>query len=34
MASVENNLSIANMDFIDFAESVDEDGIFRGFSGI
>jgi hypothetical protein len=29
--SVENNLSIANMDFADFAESVDSDGIFRGF---
>jgi hypothetical protein len=28
---VENNLSIANMDFEDFADSVDEDGIFRGF---
>jgi hypothetical protein len=32
MSSVENNLSIANMDFEDFAESVDEDGVFRGFS--
>lgn len=29
--SIENNLSIANMDFGEFAESVDEDGIFRGF---
>jgi hypothetical protein len=29
--SIENNLSIANMDFEDFAESVDADGIFRGF---
>jgi hypothetical protein len=29
--SVENNLSIANMDFEEFVESVDEDGIFRGF---
>jgi hypothetical protein len=29
--SVENNLSIANMDFEEFAESVDEDGVFRGF---
>ena len=28
---VENNLSIANMDFEEFAEAVDEDGIFRGF---
>ncbi len=29
--SIENNLSIANMDFHEFAESVDKDGIFRGF---
>lgn len=29
--SVENNLSIANMDFFEFAESTDKDGIFRGF---
>ncbi|MCU0434117.1 MAG: hypothetical protein MUC87_11730 [Bacteroidia bacterium] len=29
--SVENNLSIANMGFEDFADSVDEDGVFRGF---
>jgi hypothetical protein len=28
---VENNLSIANMDFEEFAEAVDEDGVFRGF---
>lgn len=28
---IENNLSIANMDFDDFANSVDDDGIFRGF---
>ncbi len=28
---VENNLSIANMDFQEFATAVDEDGIFRGF---
>jgi len=28
---IENNLSIANMDFEDFTDSVDEDGIFRGF---
>jgi hypothetical protein len=28
---VENNLSIANMDFADFAEAVDADGVFRGF---
>lgn len=29
--SVENNLSIANMDFRDFAGSVDAQGVFRGF---
>jgi hypothetical protein len=29
---VENNLSEANMDFIDFADSVDKDGVFRGFN--
>ena len=29
--SVENNLSIANMDFRDFADSVGADGVFRGF---
>jgi hypothetical protein len=28
---VENNLSIANMDFVEFADAVDEDGVFRGF---
>ena len=31
MWSVENNLSIANMDFREFAESTDPDGVFRGF---
>lgn len=31
MSSVENNLSIANMDFEEFAEAADGDGIFRGF---
>jgi hypothetical protein len=31
--SIENNLSIANMDFEDFANAVDRDGIFRGFKG-
>ncbi len=31
MWSIENNLSIANMDFEEFADAVDEDGIFRGF---
>ncbi len=29
--SIENNLSIANMDFEDFANSLAEDGVFRGF---
>ena len=29
--SIENNLSIANMDFEEFAESADADGVFRGF---
>jgi hypothetical protein len=31
MWGVENNLSIANMDFYEFAENVDPDGVFRGF---
>ncbi|HEX3049966.1 MAG TPA: hypothetical protein VHP83_04870 [Aggregatilineaceae bacterium] len=31
MWSVENNLSLANMDFFEFAEVVDSDGVFRGF---
>ncbi len=31
MASVENNLSIANMDFEEFAGAIDADGVFRGF---
>ena len=30
---IENNLSIANMDFEDFADAVQEDGVFRGFPG-
>lgn len=30
--SVENNLSLANMDFFEFAESVGPDGVFRGFA--
>jgi hypothetical protein len=29
--AMESNLSIANMDWEDFAGSVDEDGVFRGF---
>lgn len=28
---IENNLSIANMDFDEFARSADPDGVFRGF---
>lgn len=28
---VENNLSLANMDYIEFADSSDSDGVFRGF---
>jgi hypothetical protein len=31
MWSVENNLSLANMGFEEFADEVDADGIFRGF---
>jgi hypothetical protein len=31
MASVQNNLEIANMDFDEFAAAVGEDGVFRGF---
>ena len=31
MWSVENNLSLANMDFDEFADAVDTGGIFRGF---
>ena len=31
--SIENNLSIANMDFFEFADNVGDDGIFRGFPG-
>ena len=29
---VENNLCIGNMDFSEFADALDPDGIFRGFS--
>jgi hypothetical protein len=29
--AVQNNLSLANMDFVDFADCVDADGVFRGF---
>ena len=31
MWAVENNLSLANMGFDEFADSVDADGIFRDF---
>ena len=31
MWGIENNLSLANMDFAEFADSVDPDGFFRGF---
>jgi hypothetical protein len=31
LSSVENNLSISNMDFDDFAAAADEHGVFRGF---
>jgi len=29
--SIENNLSVANMDFEDFTRALDDDGVFRGF---
>ena len=29
--SIENNLSISNMDFFEFADAVGPDGVFRGF---
>ena len=32
IAAIEANLSIANMDFADFANSAGEDGVFRGFA--
>jgi hypothetical protein len=32
--SIENNLSIANMDFDEFADAADESGVFRGFQRI
>ncbi|MGW1776940.1 DUF6924 domain-containing protein [Streptomyces sp. NPDC002104] len=28
---IENNLSLSNMDFCEFADAVDEDGVFRAF---
>ncbi len=32
LASIQTNLSISNMDYVDFARAVDADGVFRGFS--
>lgn len=32
MWSIENNLSLANMDFEDFTSAADPDGIYRGFA--
>lgn len=29
--SIENNLSIANMDYMEFADAAGDDGVFRGF---
>jgi hypothetical protein len=34
IASIDNNLSIANMGFSEFANAVDESGVFRGFDAI
>ncbi len=31
IAGIENNLSLANMSFFEFADAVDPDGVFRGF---
>lgn len=31
IGGIENNLSMANMDFREFADNVAQDGIFRGF---
>jgi hypothetical protein len=31
MWSVQNNLSLANMDFHEFADAIDADGVFHGF---
>jgi hypothetical protein len=31
---IENNLSIGNMSFYEFADNVDDDGVFRGFNEI
>jgi len=29
--SIQNNLSLANMDYLEYARSTDADGVFRGF---
>jgi hypothetical protein len=29
--SIENNISLGNMDWEEFAEAADYDGVFRGF---
>jgi hypothetical protein len=34
VAAIDNNLSIANMDFEEFAGLVDESGVFRGIPGM
>jgi hypothetical protein len=34
MWGVENNLSLANMDFAEFADSTDPDGVFRDFAKV
>ncbi|MEU8663887.1 DUF6924 domain-containing protein [Actinoplanes philippinensis] len=31
IAAIEANLSLANMDYFEFAENADADGVFRGF---
>jgi hypothetical protein len=31
--AVENNLNLSNLDWEDFADAVDDDGVFRGFDG-
>jgi hypothetical protein len=33
MWNIENNLSLANMIFDEFAMAVNHDGVFRGFPG-
>lgn len=33
MPDIENNLSLANMNFREFADGADPDGVFRGFPG-